>query len=1478
MIVAPVAAHAAGWFRDALPIVGMRMPDAPDAAAGFYHSMRPHQPWETDYVQAVRAVVEHRPSDITIVEACLPAPAPLLPPRATVAGAAGAASTTAGADAAAAGCVEPADDPVPKDFVCCVRQHAGEMSSRVKLQSSEWGVWGVAPDNDVWGTRAVHRKPASRVKCLSCAADELSCYSGRSCAHVRAVEQHLRDGTAAHSSLRLDLVDHDRPITPLSDAAQSTVGRPGPFDPHDGDRLFVGRRADDPPGTPAVRGPTWFGSVDPQLLPATACDTCSGVCATPATCACACGCRHTCGCGSMWSAQQLVADRAIDIHTSMVIIAAVMLMYVCRCCKQILRYDGLRDGLFVMNGNRGAFMEQTIRKVLQQWGTGVHSLQSAGVWLSCNTVGRHQANAVVTAYLDAARRCQPVLCPDCGSDPTHIVADGTSIGCLTRLFPSFGLRRRPVDDSPHLGLERWKYAYLYGPGMSDIQKQLLHFTHAETVAVSTDAFDKMGADMSTWYDKALSSTHDADARQARRLLALHISIVALTSTSGVAAYCSQAARTFLRSIVCEGVTTMAHPFAHEKLTIMRALSSGVDIGSAAQEPLRYRLRTYMPLMHTLYMELRTTGAWDAAYPFLVPLFQQLAMMGDEIVSKIAQKPASMRGATGVRGGKVDKVPVSEGADLGVFTFVAEKWRQWLRFTPTFAADTARGVATPRVGVAGVPADDEDTCCAKLSPTCKDRTPGIFSVYCSHGYWYGHQLMCRGESPALPFHFILERLDPSKDRVVFYDNACHLALYAAKRYPQMLGWCHFLTDRLHLKNHHTCNPELDPKYWSHMLGIHTDNSQAAEQAHKQLQGVRSSLQSMEPQKMLQYLGLYFTCFNHHKLLLRHQRLGGVVSSAAATCSAAASDGGGGCGEGGGVGCADGGGGSTICGDACGDGTGGCGDRGGGCAGGAAGGCASCGGVALGMAAPAAGGTAGAPAAPPPPLPYLLPIETATASFVAPLSDPGAPPPPRWPYTFYAPKFHLYSLLYGARQLHAAAPLDATVGTAVIDDDDDDDDDSEADEPPPKRVCVADDDCNYRPSSSRRGRARGSSGGRGRGRSSSRASGRGRRRGRSGSGSRRGGSVRGGKRRAASDVDVIGLTAGDEFGALSSAGRDHDHVHGHRTRSSTGALRRAPSVDDGVGDSDGDDESALTASVAVDRRRVGSGRRGSNGRQAAAPFARAATALPASIRVVAEYPPFVSATRGRVSTAASDSRSGVLHINAGTVAAAAALCTSMHDATFSSWEAFTGRGWSTTSGMPAVAARVMLTGLAKRAETASASTPVGASLLPGVDDDTDMIDLTQACMAATAPSLTSVATNATVLAPSASTDAGRSTSASTEQAAANASFASASLAASIAAAATAAAARAVAKAQADADVAADPAASAAALAASAVVLVSAAAADAAASEAAAAARARSTSNFELFCEELASDATMAASVSSAAGMRPVSVGILNLANTW
>lgn len=154
-------------------------------------------------------------------------------------------------------------------------------------------------------------------------------------------------------------------------------------------------------------------------------------------------------------------------------------------------------------------------------------------------------------------------------------------------------------------------------------------------------------------------------------------------------------------------------------------------------------------------------------------------------------------------------------------------------------------------------EDRDSC-RKFSSSHPVLTPGIFTLFCSHGVCYGFQILKQHESPRHPFELILTRFH-SMPEYIIYDNSCKLHQYVLNREPVMFQNTTFLVDRFHWRGHTGCSSgyNMDIYQQEYLASL---NSQINEQANAGLQKIKGHIAYMKAPNFKFHIKLFLACKN------------------------------------------------------------------------------------------------------------------------------------------------------------------------------------------------------------------------------------------------------------------------------------------------------------------------------------------------------------------------------------------------------------------------------------------------------------------------------------------------------------------------------------------------------------------------------------------------------------------------------------------
>lgn len=152
-------------------------------------------------------------------------------------------------------------------------------------------------------------------------------------------------------------------------------------------------------------------------------------------------------------------------------------------------------------------------------------------------------------------------------------------------------------------------------------------------------------------------------------------------------------------------------------------------------------------------------------------------------------------------------------------------------------------------------------CEKSFPSSGIWTAGLFIITCccAKKVVYLAFFMDSGESPRCFVNAIFNRF-PVAPRILFYDNACHLQLYAMHRYWHYFFQTRFLCDKFHATNHSTCCVRYRPAAY---MGddISGANTQAVEQVNGLMKAnALASVRCMTLFNAVVYITAYFFLLN------------------------------------------------------------------------------------------------------------------------------------------------------------------------------------------------------------------------------------------------------------------------------------------------------------------------------------------------------------------------------------------------------------------------------------------------------------------------------------------------------------------------------------------------------------------------------------------------------------------------------------------
>ncbi len=144
---------------------------------------------------------------------------------------------------------------------------------------------------------------------------------------------------------------------------------------------------------------------------------------------------------------------------------------------------------------------------------------------------------------------------------------------------------------------------------------------------------------------------------------------------------------------------------------------------------------------------------------------------------------------------------------------------------------------------------------------KDRTGGVFTIFCCHGICIAFFILPNAEGRSDVYSYIVKHFAVAP-KLIVYDFACKLEDFCINRAPAYFIYTQFGIDRLHTLNHRTCGPGyfLDEYPQYDFL-----NTQIAEQCNSALSRVQDAAKCMGQVAYMLNLGFYLSMWNGSKEL-------------------------------------------------------------------------------------------------------------------------------------------------------------------------------------------------------------------------------------------------------------------------------------------------------------------------------------------------------------------------------------------------------------------------------------------------------------------------------------------------------------------------------------------------------------------------------------------------------------------------------------
>jgi hypothetical protein len=161
---------------------------------------------------------------------------------------------------------------------------------------------------------------------------------------------------------------------------------------------------------------------------------------------------------------------------------------------------------------------------------------------------------------------------------------------------------------------------------------------------------------------------------------------------------------------------------------------------------------------------------------------------------------------------------------------------------------------------------EEEMCQRQRTSHRNLTPGLITMFCEHSICHGMMLLHEHESVAHIFNIFFMRMKTAP-KMIIYDRACQLAVYALRRAPKYFSNTIFRVDAVHWANHVDCSDGYNVKMFRQLDMISDNapftNTQICEQSNAVLKHIRNQCAFMTQTHFLIYTRLLFYYFNLNK---------------------------------------------------------------------------------------------------------------------------------------------------------------------------------------------------------------------------------------------------------------------------------------------------------------------------------------------------------------------------------------------------------------------------------------------------------------------------------------------------------------------------------------------------------------------------------------------------------------------------------------
>ena len=435
----------------------------------------------------------------------------------------------------------------------------------------------------------------------------------------------------------------------------------------------------------------------------------------------------------------------------------------------------------------------------------------------------------------------PMMCPCCMDSPRVLIMDGTSMSIRSK-----GCFAQSITKSDDTGKEvpkRWgKRQRAFVNVVAGVRTK----QHRAELVRLLDQFQK-------WIRRlGEPSTESPMFTKRSRLLELGrawslVSFLKWAHTNA-RAWSAQPKRLALADFV-RCLASESPVVSYISMKTVSHIKEWAEDGSRISSGVMQDLMKHSPYLCKLLQTVSHSQGHVRVPPEWKPLLKELVTRIEHVTTFPSGYSLERELGSGVEEDQENQVPVLDGSYLqtGILTGLPR-----LRRKPHYSADKSREDEKK---------EGSDKCDhAFYKPG--DRTGGVFTILCEHGFVYASFIIKEAEGRNEPFTFMTCYLEKAPEYVI-YDNACNLQDYCLSRAPLFFMHTKFFVDAFHWVNHKACSLGYSIKAhedsWLKLI-----NTQVAEQNNAALKNLKSMMSRMSQKSFMTLLKSFMCYWNFRKL--------------------------------------------------------------------------------------------------------------------------------------------------------------------------------------------------------------------------------------------------------------------------------------------------------------------------------------------------------------------------------------------------------------------------------------------------------------------------------------------------------------------------------------------------------------------------------------------------------------------------------------